>query len=85
MAHKADEARMWQSEALELSGPSRRYVVGGGSDAEWRGKGEQGPGPVRKSGHGTRELRSRVLSGTCALVSQRRYTYKEKHLIEKTA
>ena len=49
MAHKADEARMWQSEALELSGPSRRYVVGGGSDAEWRGKGQRGPGPVQKS------------------------------------
>ena len=44
-----------------------------------------GQGQCRSLCHGIRELRSRVLSGTCALVSQRRYTYKEEHLIEKTA
>lgn len=83
MAHKADETWMWQSEALELSGPSRRYVVGEGVCRMGKESGGQG-----KSGsvcRGARELRSRPLSGTCALVSWKRYTCKEKHLMEKTA
>ena len=83
MAHKADEAWMWQSEALELSGPSRRYVVGEGVCRMGEESGGQGKrGSVCR---GARELRSRPLSGTCALVSRKRYTCKEKHLMEKTA
>lgn len=74
---------MWQSEALELSGPSRRYVVGEGVCRMGEESGGQGKrGSVCR---GARELRSRPLSGTCALVSRKRYTCKEKHLMEKTA
>lgn len=42
MAHKADETWMWQSEALELSGPSRRHVVGEGVCRMGKESGGQG-------------------------------------------
>lgn len=61
-----------------------KEICGGGGSVQ-NGKGEWGQGKSGSVCRGARELRSRPLSGTCALVSWKRYTCKEKHLMEKTA
>lgn len=56
---------------------AHKEVRGGeGSDAEWRGKERGGQSRCISLCHRTRELRGRVLSSKCALVSQKRCTYK---------